>query len=436
MTLFHDDINAIVTSSFAGYINLGPPGNSAIIHNVFFWYFPAEITSNQLIFYLNGGPGCTSLLGLFKVNGPIYVDVDFNFAVNPSSWHKNAHVVYVDQPIFTGFSFSNTDPPLINELQISNEMYNFIFRFMYIFNWLQDAKVILAVLGHDSYAGQYIPYMANAILTKNVAIHSAGGNEIIKLVGLGIGAAWFNQKIQYLSYYDLINSKNLTGGNTTIQQIINQRKSECLSAITQYGELTSYIECERVLDELMSWIDQTSGTENCFNYYDLSFGFQAPKICVDTPQPSDYLLYTFITDENVRNALHVNVPGAPGINDFNVCSQDVWYALTPDGSLPSHSLLFQLVNQGIQTILWSGTDDFIVNSLGIENSIAIETWGGAMGFQSPLSVWNFNGNNLGYYASERGLSYYRISNVGHFTIGENPYASSGILNKILQLGTI
>ena len=70
-----------------------------------------------------GGPGATSLFGLFKENGPIKSKPDKESKkpraeLNPYSWNRNASVLYVDNPVGTGFSYTSDRmgyPNYVNE---------------------------------------------------------------------------------------------------------------------------------------------------------------------------------------------------------------------------------------------------------------------------------------------------------------------------------
>ena len=72
---------------------------------------------------LQGGPGATSLFGLFKENGPIsaYLDPDTkkpSARLNPYSWNRNASLLYIDNPVGSGFSYTSTNdgyPNYVNE---------------------------------------------------------------------------------------------------------------------------------------------------------------------------------------------------------------------------------------------------------------------------------------------------------------------------------
>lgn len=55
--------------------------------------------------WLNGGPGCSSLLGLMQEIGPYVIDNgETTYVENPWSWNKNAHLLFLEAPFGVGFS--------------------------------------------------------------------------------------------------------------------------------------------------------------------------------------------------------------------------------------------------------------------------------------------------------------------------------------------
>lgn len=59
---------------FSGYFTVDEKYKS----NMFFWFFPAQkaSTSAPVLLWLQGGPGGSSMFGLFVENGPLQVDKD------------------------------------------------------------------------------------------------------------------------------------------------------------------------------------------------------------------------------------------------------------------------------------------------------------------------------------------------------------------------
>jgi len=79
---------------------------------MWFWFFEARNSPETapLATWFNGGPGCSSMIGLFQENGPChFVNGASEPSLNPYSFNSYANMLYVDQPIGTGFSYGN-DP--------------------------------------------------------------------------------------------------------------------------------------------------------------------------------------------------------------------------------------------------------------------------------------------------------------------------------------
>merc|ERR1712166_846093 len=57
--------------------------------------------------WFNGGPGASSLAGLFSENGPILLNDQMQLVQNPYSWNKQANVLYVEFAPGIGFSYCN-----------------------------------------------------------------------------------------------------------------------------------------------------------------------------------------------------------------------------------------------------------------------------------------------------------------------------------------
>ncbi|KAJ7804149.1 Alpha/Beta hydrolase protein [Mycena olivaceomarginata] len=72
--------------------------------HLFFYFFESrnDPDTDDVIFWTNGGPGCSSGVGLFMELGPCRVHNAENGTVfHPESWNSNANIFFIDQPSST-----------------------------------------------------------------------------------------------------------------------------------------------------------------------------------------------------------------------------------------------------------------------------------------------------------------------------------------------
>ncbi|CAD6443924.1 4be9c331-3a30-49d4-bdac-116fd0d5d68c [Sclerotinia trifoliorum] len=90
---------------YTGWVNI--PGSYAT--NTFFWFISARDPTDQLTIWLNGGPGSSSMIGLFNENGPCEVinvaQGKFATEARDWGWDRASNMLYIDQPNQVGFSY-------------------------------------------------------------------------------------------------------------------------------------------------------------------------------------------------------------------------------------------------------------------------------------------------------------------------------------------
>lgn len=95
--------------------------------------------------WLNGGPGCSSLDGLLQENGPfLWQSGTYAPIQNPFSWTNLSNIIYVDQPVGTGFSPAAPGVPakIKNEKDVAQDFMAFWKNFVDAFD-LQGRKVYI-----------------------------------------------------------------------------------------------------------------------------------------------------------------------------------------------------------------------------------------------------------------------------------------------------
>lgn len=97
------DINFDIGESYAGLMPVGDEAG----RELFFWFVPSENpeADNEILIWLNGGPGCSSMIGFLQENGPISWQTG-TYVASPNiySWTNLTNVIWVEQPAGTAFS--------------------------------------------------------------------------------------------------------------------------------------------------------------------------------------------------------------------------------------------------------------------------------------------------------------------------------------------
>ncbi|KAM7279888.1 hypothetical protein ACFE04_007022 [Oxalis oulophora] len=178
----------------AGYYKLQNKEDARI----FYFFFESRNSSSTapVVIWLSGGPGCSSELALFYENGPFKINKDLSLKWNDYGWDQASNILFVDQPLGTGFSFASNDGQIpTDEVGVTDDLYDFIQGFFS--EHKQFAKNDFYITG-ESYAGHYVPAFAERVSRGNKAkegIH-------INLKGIAIGNGLTDPAIQYAAYPD------------------------------------------------------------------------------------------------------------------------------------------------------------------------------------------------------------------------------------------
>ena len=122
-------------------------------------------SKDPLVLWLNGGPGCSSSTGLLFELGPCRItDEGKNTTRNPYSWNERANVIFLDQPVGVGYSYSS-DGSTVNTSPVAGvDVYAFLELFITRFPKYAGLPFHLAA---ESYGGTYAPNIASVIYKKN-----------------------------------------------------------------------------------------------------------------------------------------------------------------------------------------------------------------------------------------------------------------------------
>lgn len=138
---------------FAGYLTVDGKHQ----RNLFYWYVESQNDpeTDPVVFWTNGGPGCSGLLGFGIEHGPFYVDEVGDISPNPYSWNKIANMLYIEQPAGVGFSYSEDKTDYkTGDTRAASDNYLFILEFLRRF---PERKTNPFYIASESYGGHYMP---------------------------------------------------------------------------------------------------------------------------------------------------------------------------------------------------------------------------------------------------------------------------------------
>ncbi|EEP81921.1 predicted protein [Uncinocarpus reesii 1704] len=449
-----------IPPSWAGRI--GVPG-VAEGNEQFFWLFETENKKydDRLIIWLNGGPGCSSMIGAFAENGPLtFVGDTSQLERNPYSWTKLGHVLYIDQPVGTGFSTATYPTPAIDILKITELFYSWLKQFYTVFPHLRHKRTHL--IG-ESYGGIYVPYFAEKILKHNkefpvnltsIAIgNGAIGNNIAmsdvtagayikekaKQLGVAPDIVDAFAKADHICGLDSVREKaahyppkghfgiptslnNATGftGDTSCSVKPNNPKAILSSILDSkcYGRCATYATARDHIETIRE--------KRCYSMYNINYDCK-------TPNPLSSLT-KYLNRADVQSALNIR-PSNPGITTphrFETCNQTILDSLFSPSIQPvppTQSILPSiLTTHRIPVHIFQGELDMVINHVAVELVLQNMTWNGKQGFKARPTLpfgtnvnldrkgdikGGWNGSEAGVWTWERGLTYHRFKEAGH-----------------------
>ncbi|KAL1187819.1 Serine carboxypeptidase-like 49 [Cardamine amara subsp. amara] len=390
----------------AGYYKL-PKSQGA---SLFYFFFESRNKKDDpVVIWLTGGPGCSSELAMFYENGPFKITNNMSLAWNEYGWDKVSNLLYVDQPVGTGFSYT-TDKSDIrhDEIGVSNDLYDFLQAFFAEHPKLAENDFYIT---GESYAGHYIPAFASRVHKGN----KANEGVHVNLKGFAIGNGLTDPAVQYPAYPDYALEMGL----------ITQKEHARLEKIVPLCELSvklcgtegtvsclaSYLVCNALFTGVMS---HAGGV----NYYDIR------KKCVGS------LCYDFSNMEKFLNLKSVRKSLGVGDIDFVSCSSSVYQAMLVDWMRNLEVGIPTLLEDGINVLVYAGEYDLICNWLGNSRWVNAMEWSGKTNFGAAEEVpFVVDGKEAGSLKTYQQLSFLKVRDAGHMVPMDQPKAALKMLKR-------
>ncbi|KAL4161640.1 hypothetical protein PRNP1_002192 [Phytophthora ramorum] len=414
--------------SESGYITL--PNN--VDDHLFYWFFEsrkAPDTDPLILWMTGGGPGCSSLAALLTENGPCRINADATTALNPNSWTAEANVIWLDQPVNVGFSYSSNTPDAdYNEKSVQESVYWFLQGFLDKHPEFEGRALFLA---GEGYEGHYIPAAAHYIWSENHVVEKANATIRINLQGIAIGNGLVNPIVQMpralemaienpynislLSPKDLATAKEAVPACEQLVNVCQTNSSACLGS-ARY--------CSSSLLDVMS--------ESHRNMYDIRKKCDAsdPAGCYNMSAVSEYL-----SSKSVRAYLNIS-DQAP---TWQVCPPSTRKRFSADLMKNVNGYVSDLLNDGsIRVLIYNGDADLVCNWYGSQAWTKQLKWKHQKEFNDAkehdfLVAGDIDTIEAGSVRSyENQFTFVRVSKSGHMVPKDQPAVALEMINRFLK----
>lgn len=399
-------------NQYSGYLDIGND------KHLFMWFFESrnDPHNDPVILWLNGGPGCSSLEGLFFELGPATLGADLQPKYNPYSWNSNASVIFLDQPVNTGMSYSSQSVKDTRTGAVDvNALLSLFFQ-----RFPQYPSTDFHLAG-ESYAGHYIPAIAKEITT------SESYGQFFRLNTILIGNGLIDDYHQTPTYVDM------ACGNGGADAILNRNQcNQMRNQIPAFQRLAQ--QCYNTLDRNTCNRAGVSSNQILQSYAASGMNiYDVRKRCDPTPDNLCYadLEYVgnYLNQPSVRSAIGSEVGQWASCNN-TINSQ---FSGTGDYSKPFHTDIKDMLEAGYPVLIYAGDKDMICNWLGqVAWTNALE-WSGKANFNAAQShTWTAGGQNAGEAKSANGLTFLRVYEAGHMVPHDQPANSLDMINRWLK----
>ncbi|THU80417.1 peptidase S10, serine carboxypeptidase [Dendrothele bispora CBS 962.96] len=390
---------------YTGYLDVGAK-------HLFFYFFESrnDPAKDDVIFWTNGGPGCSSSLGLLFELGPCRVLDDSGAKLHPDSWNTNASIFFVDQPIGVGFSYADYGETVDTSEEAAKDIAAFVSIFFENFNQFKGRAFHMA---GESYGGRYIPLFASAIYDQNPQLVQNGFTPI-NLTSVMIGNGLTDRYTMFSAYYEMACTSASLPPVLDIKTCVTMKQaiSRCEkwtreSCIEQYDP----INCNGAVGFCSSAVE-TPYLSTGLNPYDISIFCRGDLD--DECYPETRYMRQFLDDANVRTKIGVD---SSITTNFTSCSSQVKIGFfdSYDTNRPETPIYVSgLLERGVRVLIYVGDLDWLCNWIGNEKwTLALE-WNGKAEFaNTPLREWKVNGKRAGRTRSAGKFTFATVEGAGH-----------------------
>ena len=339
----------------------------------------------------------------FSENGPFRINPDKTLKIHDYSWNTFSDLLYIDQPLGTGYSHVD-DINRIPKTQekVAEDLYEFFLNFLNEYPKYSGRPLYFV---GQSYAGHYIPYIIPYFISQD--------NPSLNIKGVAIGNGSTDRSIQNKEFPEFAYSKGLVSEFKYIISLIgfNYCSFFCKLEWQSYAEYFCQMPYQMILGV----------TEKQFSPYDVRLPCVNPPWCLNN---------TLIEEVGGSNAFKkaLGVEGRP----WEDCNFTVYYAMRDDYYKSYKEGISSMIRSGLEVIIYYGIEDYICNYKGGYALIQNLEWEGTPHLiNSPWRDWYEGGELKATYQRYQKMTYINVYDAGHMVSTEQPEFALSMLWKLI-----
>ncbi|XP_024985777.1 serine carboxypeptidase-like 51 isoform X2 [Cynara cardunculus var. scolymus] len=415
-----------------GYVEVRPKAH------MFWWYYKSPYRSQDpkrpwpIILWLQGGPGASGVgTGNFEEVGPL----DSFLKPRNSTWLRKADLLFVDNPVGTGYSFVEDKKLLVKtDEEAATDLTTLLIE---IFNRNETLQKSPLYIVAESYGGKFA-------VTLGLSALKAIEAKKLKLIlgGIALGDSWISPEDFVVSWGPLLKDVSRIDNNGLIES------SSLVEKIKQQIADGKWKDATETWSDLEEVISASSNSVDFYNFL-LDAGMDPVSMTATTlvrgaarKSYSRYLDSLKTSpgsngdlDNLMNGAIRKKLEIIPNNVEWGGQSGLVFDYLEGDFMRPRINEVDELLSKGVNVTIYNGQLDVICATKGTEAWVEKLKWEGLKTFLSIDRTPLYCGDEKitkGFTKSYRNLHFYWILEAGHFVPVDQPCLSLAMVGSITR----